>query len=92
MDAKNDADNGMKQAVTLTSEQAEILLKGDLSNLAGKVQQGKTLSASKRNLLQAFGPMAATTSLTGARGNSRQGESNTDGPNQSQLRARQILL
>src|SRR5437867_12728917 len=39
-----------KQA--LTAEQAEILLKADLRNLAKKVQQGKTLSASERNLLQ----------------------------------------
>src|SRR5262245_35776859 len=38
--------------VTLTAEQAAILLKGDLRNLAKKVQQGKTLSASERNLLQ----------------------------------------
>jgi hypothetical protein len=38
--------------VSLTAEQAAILLKGDLRNLAKKVQQGKTLSASERNLLQ----------------------------------------
>lgn len=37
---------------TLTAEQAEILLKADLRNLAKKVQAGKTLSASERNLLQ----------------------------------------
>ena len=38
--------------VSLTAEQAAILLKGDLRNLAKKVPQGKTLSASERNLLQ----------------------------------------
>lgn len=35
----------------LTSEQAGLLLKADLANLAQKVKQGKTLSASERNLL-----------------------------------------
>src|SRR5881392_2592087 len=52
MDARNDADNAQKQAIALTAEQAAILLKGDLRNLAKKVQQGKTLSASERNLLK----------------------------------------
>src|SRR6266700_2068220 len=40
------------QPISLTAEQAAILLKGDLRNLAKKVQQGKTHSASERNLLQ----------------------------------------
>jgi hypothetical protein len=52
MDAQNDAENAQKQAVKLTSEQAEILLKADLRNLAKKVQQGKTLSVAERNILQ----------------------------------------
>lgn len=41
-----------QNAVTLTSEQAGILLKADLANLAKKVKDGKTLSASERNILQ----------------------------------------
>jgi hypothetical protein len=52
MEPKNGAENEHKQAVKLTSEQAEILLKADLRNLAKKVQQGKTLSVAERNLLQ----------------------------------------
>jgi hypothetical protein len=51
MDAQNDAENAQKLAVKLTSEQAEILLKADLRNLAKKVQQGKTLSVAERNIL-----------------------------------------
>src|SRR5437867_2355602 len=48
-----DSTEGTKpQPVSLTAEQAAILLKGDLRNLAKKVQQGKTLSESERNLLQ----------------------------------------
>ena len=35
----------------LTPEQAKILLRADLKNLAAKVQKGKTLSVSERNLL-----------------------------------------
>jgi transcriptional regulator with XRE-family HTH domain len=38
--------------VGLSKKQAEILLRGDLANLAKKVKDGKTLSASERNLLQ----------------------------------------
>jgi hypothetical protein len=41
-----------KPVLNLTAEQAEILLKADLRNLAKKVQQGRTLSPSERNLLQ----------------------------------------
>jgi hypothetical protein len=52
MDAKNDGNNEQKPAVKPTSEQAELILKADLRNLAKKVQQGKTLSAGERNLLQ----------------------------------------
>jgi hypothetical protein len=36
----------------LTSEQAGLLLKADFVNLAKKVKEGKTLTASERNLLQ----------------------------------------
>jgi hypothetical protein len=52
MDAQNESENAQKLAVKLTSEQAEILLKADLRNLAKKVQQGKTLSVAERNILQ----------------------------------------
>src|SRR5438093_2996521 len=52
MSAENDAYGPQTPPVSLTTEQAAILLKGDLRNLAKKVQQGKTLSASERNLLQ----------------------------------------
>ena len=52
MDAKNGSENEQKSAVKLSSEQAEILLKADLRNLARKVQTGKTLSVAERNLLQ----------------------------------------
>ncbi|HEU5124995.1 MAG TPA: hypothetical protein VFW05_13145 [Verrucomicrobiae bacterium] len=52
MDAKSDSENEQKSAVKLSSEQAEILLKADLRNLARKVQTGKTLSVAERNLLQ----------------------------------------
>jgi hypothetical protein len=38
--------------LNLTSEQAGLLLKANFANLALKVKQGKTLSASERNLLQ----------------------------------------
>ncbi|HVU07843.1 MAG TPA: hypothetical protein VHG89_04790 [Verrucomicrobiae bacterium] len=48
----NDVSNEQNPAVKLTSEQAGILLRADLANLAQKVKQGKTLSASERNLLQ----------------------------------------
>jgi hypothetical protein len=40
--------------VALTPQQAEVLLKADLANLACKVQQGKTLSAAERNLVQSI--------------------------------------
>lgn len=46
------ANNTPASPATLTAEQADILLKADLRNLAKKVQAGKTLSASERNLLQ----------------------------------------
>ena len=52
MSAEIDANRPQAAPVSLTAEQASILLKGDLRNLAKKVQQGKTLSASERNLLQ----------------------------------------
>src|SRR6266704_449949 len=52
MSAEIDANRPQAAPVSLTAEQAAILLKGDLRNLAKKVQQGKTLSASERNLLQ----------------------------------------
>jgi len=39
-------------APALSAEQAEIILKADLRNLAQKVRQGKTLSVAERNLLQ----------------------------------------
>lgn len=52
MDAQHDADNAQKRPVKPTSEQAEIILKADLRNLAKKVQKGKTLSVAERNLLQ----------------------------------------
>src|SRR5438876_6994454 len=45
-------DTASPTPISLTAEQAAILLKGDLRNLAKKVQQGKTMSASERNLLQ----------------------------------------
>lgn len=38
--------------VALSPEQAAILLKADLRNLADKVRQGRTLSPAERNLLQ----------------------------------------
>src|SRR6266571_6116795 len=47
-----DSAEGSTPPVSLTAEQAAILLKGDLRNLAKKVQQDKTLSASERNLFQ----------------------------------------
>ena len=52
MSAEIDANGPQAAPVSLTAEQAAILLKRDLRNLAKKVQQGKTLSASERNLLQ----------------------------------------
>jgi hypothetical protein len=52
MDAGADANAQPNHPVALTAEQAEILLKADLRNLAKKVQQGKTLSAAERNILQ----------------------------------------
>src|SRR5438034_8276123 len=52
MSAEIDANRPQAAPVSLTAEQASILLKGDLRNLAKNVQQGKTLSASERNLLQ----------------------------------------
>ena len=45
-------DETKPQPIALAAAQAATLLKGDLRNLAKKVQQGKTLSASERNLLQ----------------------------------------
>ena len=50
-DTPDAPENAQKGPSGLTSEQAEILLRGDLRNLAKKVQQGRTLSASERNLL-----------------------------------------
>lgn len=52
MDDQNCADNAQNEAVNLTRQQAEVLLKADLRNRAKKVQQGRTLSAGERNLLQ----------------------------------------
>lgn len=52
MDAKNGSESEQTSVVKLSSEQAEILLKADLRNLARKVQTGKTLSVAERNLLQ----------------------------------------
>ena len=48
----NGAENAQNAPITLTAEQAEILLRADLRNLAKKVQQGRPLSAAERNLLQ----------------------------------------
>lgn len=50
--SQNDSLNEQNPVVKLTSEQAGILLRADLANLAKKVKEGKTLSASERNLLQ----------------------------------------
>jgi hypothetical protein len=52
MDAQNVAENDQKQPVKPSAQQAEVLLKADLRNLAKKVQKGKTLSSGERNLLQ----------------------------------------
>src|SRR2546425_3529433 len=41
-----------QSANTLAAEQAEILLKANLRNIAKKVQAGRTLSVSERNLLE----------------------------------------
>lgn len=50
--SQNEPTNEQNAAVKLTSEQAGLLLRADLANLAKKVKDGKTLSASERNLLQ----------------------------------------
>lgn len=47
-----DIPSSEQNPLNLTSEQAGLLLKADFANLALKVKQGKTLSASERNLLQ----------------------------------------
>lgn len=52
MDAKNGQENEQKSPAKLTAEQAEILLNADLRNLRKKVQQGKTLSVTERNILR----------------------------------------
>jgi hypothetical protein len=52
MDAENRPENVQKTPVTLSSEQAEVLLRRNLANLAKKVKDGKTLSAGELNLLQ----------------------------------------
>jgi DNA-binding CsgD family transcriptional regulator len=54
MGEPKDTQASQSQPVTLTPQQAEILLKADLANLARKVQQGKTLSAAERNLVQSI--------------------------------------
>jgi hypothetical protein len=40
------------ETTKITREQASVLLKADLANLARKVKEGKTLSAGERNLLK----------------------------------------
>jgi hypothetical protein len=52
LDDKKSPPSDLNEAITLTSEQAKTLLRGDLANLAKKVKGGKTLSASERNILQ----------------------------------------
>ena len=48
----NSEENAQDTPLGLTSKQAAILLKGDLKNLAQKVNSGKPLSPRERNFLQ----------------------------------------
>jgi hypothetical protein len=50
-DQPNDTQSVQERAVKLSSDQAAVLLRADLANLAKKVKTGKTLSASERNRL-----------------------------------------
>jgi hypothetical protein len=52
METDSGPESTQTHSLRLTSQQAEILLKADLRNLAKKVQQGRTLSVAERNLLQ----------------------------------------
>lgn len=61
-DTSTDSQQAEQAPITLTAQQAEVLLRADLRNLAIKVQQGKTLTAAERNILQSAasgGPLVA---------------------------------